>query len=87
MSSIYELLSGSEKNEIEMYGVTIKGMRESVEQSINVYPKYGSYIKMAVKMLNDAQEELKYDPEFARQTINRVKWILSNYCVHENIVV
>lgn len=72
-------LTTAERREVATYGVTVAGMREAVEQSINVYPGHGSAAKMVISMLSDAQEELTFDTELARQTLNRAKWILNNF--------
>lgn len=81
---MFQNLSEVERRQVATYGVTVAGMREAVEQSINVWPKHGSPEKMIISMLSDAQEELNFDTDMARQTINRVKWIVSNYLVQEN---
>ena len=76
---MYRDLTTAEQREVATYGVTVAGMREAVEYSINVYPGHGSASKMVISMLSDAQEELTFDVDLARQTINRAKWILNNF--------
>lgn len=76
---MYRVLTTAERREVATYGVTVAGMREAVEQSINVYPGHRSAAKMVISMLSDAQEELTFDTDLARQTLNRAKWILNNF--------
>lgn len=79
MTPTYAKLTEQEKREIRMFGVTVQGMREAVEQSLNVYPGHKNPATMVASMLSDAQEEMFFDEDRARQTINRAKWILSEY--------
>ena len=88
-TEIYSRLTEQEKREVRMYGVTVAGMRESVEDSITF--KLSGPAMIAASMLSDAQEMISTEygevdymrAEDARQAINRAKWILFTY-VMEN---
>ncbi len=67
-----------EQKEVAMFGVTVAGMREAVEQSLA--RRYNNTpTDMAISLMSDAQEELDFNVENARQTLNRAKWILLTY--------
>ena len=54
-------------------------MREAITQSLTF--RHTGPVMMAASLMSDAQEEIAHDmPEDARQTLNRAKWILFEYC-------
>lgn len=77
-------LNESQKRDIRMYGCTEAQMREAVEQSLTF--RFSGPAMMAASLMSDAQEMMAYEqPDFntiedQRQTLNRAKWILFNYC-------
>jgi hypothetical protein len=85
MTEVYDRLTEQEKREVRMYGVTVAGMRESVESSITF--KFSGPAMVAASIMSDAQEMI--NPEYvdvdymraedARQSLNRAKWILFEY--------
>ena len=85
-TATYNRLTEQEKREVRMYGVTVEGMRESVESSITF--KFSGPMMIAAGILSDAQEMINTEygdvdfmrAEDARQAINRAKWILFEYC-------
>ena len=89
MSAVYNRLSEQEKREVRMYGVTVAGMRESVESSLTF--KLSGPAMIAASMMSDAQEMINTEygevdymrAEDARQALNRAKWVLFEY-VMEN---
>jgi len=82
-------LNESQKRDIRMYGITEAEMREEVEQDL-IY-RYSSPAMLAASLMSDAQEMI--DPEYgkvnakrteyARQFLNRAKWVLFEYCMKE----
>jgi hypothetical protein len=82
-TAIYEALTEQEKREVRMYGVTIQGMRESVESSLTF--KLSGPAMIVASMMSDAQEMMSYEqPDFntiedQRQLLNRAKWVLIEY--------
>jgi hypothetical protein len=91
MTAVYTQLSERQKQEIRMYGCTEAEMREAVEQSITY--RFSGPAMMAASLLSDCQEMVNYGPydgdtlanvlEDQRQTLNRAKWILFEYCMKE----
>ena len=83
------ILTEQQQREVRMYGVTVAGMREAVEQSITY--RFSGPAMMAASMMSDCQEMLEHmdiDNEFMlrediRQMLNRAKWILSEYVMSE----
>ena len=83
-------LNESQKRDIRMYGVTEAEMREAVEQRLAFHR---SPVMMAASLMSDCQEMVSYGPydsdtlanimEDQRQTLNRAKWILFEYCMKE----
>jgi hypothetical protein len=79
------------QREIRMYGCTEAQMREAVEESITF--RFSGPAMMAASLLSDCQEMVAYGPydgdtlanimEDQRQTLNRAKWILFEYCMKE----
>ena len=85
MTQVYDRLTEQEKREVRMYGVTVAGMRESVESSITF--KLSGPAMMVAGLMSDAQEMINTEygevdymrAEDARQCLNRAKWILFEY--------
>ena len=85
MTQVYDRLTEQEKREVRMYGVTVEGMRESVESSITF--KLSGPAMMVAGLMSDAQEMVNTEygevdymrAEDARQALNRAKWILFEY--------
>ena len=88
-TATYQALTEQEKREVGMYGVTDKGMRESVERSMTF--RFSGPAMMAAGLMSDAQEMMAYGPydsdtlaniqEDQRQLLNRAKWILFEYVI------
>ena len=82
-------LNESQQRDIHMYGMTEAELREEVEQDLTY--RYSSPAMLAVSLMSDAQEMI--DPEYgkvnakrteyARQFLNRAKWVLFEYCMKE----
>ena len=85
MTQVYDRLTEQEKREVRMYGVTVAGMRESVESSFTF--KFSGPAMMVAGLMSDAQEMVNTEygdvdymrAEDARQCLNRAKWILFEY--------
>ena len=85
MTQVYDRLTEQEKREVRMYGVTVAGMRESVESSFTF--KLSGPAMMVAGLMSDAQEMVNTEygevdymrAEDARQCLNRAKWILFEY--------
>jgi len=85
MTQVYDRLTEQEKREVRMYGVTVAGMRESIESSITF--KFSGPAMIAASLMSDAQEMVNTEygdvdymrAEDARQCLNRAKWILFEY--------
>jgi len=83
-------LNESQKRDIRMYGVTEAEMREAVEQRLAFHRDPAM---MVASLMSDCQEMVSYGPydsdtlanimEDQRQTLNRAKWILFEYCMKE----
>jgi len=90
-TATYQALTEQEKREVGMYGVTVAGMRESVESSLTF--KLSGPAMMAASLLSDCQEMMAYGPydsdtlaniqEDQRQLLNRAKWILFEYVMKD----
>ena len=86
-----QALNESQKRDIRMYGVTEAELRESVEQSITF--RTSGPAMVVAGLMSDCQEMVSYGPydsdtlanilEDQRQTLNRAKWILFEYCMKE----
>ena len=82
-------LNESQQRDIHMYGMTEAELREEVEQDLTY--RYSSPATLAVSLMSDAQEMI--DPEYgkvnakrteyARQFLNRAKWVVFEYCMKE----
>ena len=79
-TTIYSALTDQEKRQVTMFGCTEAQMREAVEDSLTF--RFQGAAFMAASLISDAQEEMKWDSENARQTLNRAKWILFTYCTN-----
>ena len=77
-TAIYEALTDQEKRQVSMFGCTEAQMRDAVEESLTF--RFQGPAFMAASLMSDAQEEMKWDAECARQTLNRAKWIIFEYC-------
>ena len=83
VTATYEALTVQEKREVGMYGVTVAGMRESVESSLTF--RMTGPAMIVASMMSDAQEMMAYEqPDFntiedQRQLLNRAKWVLFEY--------
>jgi len=86
MTQVYDALTETQKREIRMYGVTVEGMRQSVESSLTF--RFSGPAMMAASIMSDCQEMLSSDNggsydfmvvEDVRQALNRAKWILFEY--------
>jgi hypothetical protein len=90
MTQVYDRLTEQEKREVRMYGVTVEGMRESIESSITF--KFSGPAMIAASLMSDAQEMI--NPEYgdvaymraedARQCLNRAKWVLFEYVMKQD---
>ena len=80
-TAIYNQLTDQEKRQVSMFGCTEAQMRDAVEDSLTF--RFQGPAFMAASLMSDAQEELNFDIESARQTLNRAKWILFTYCEKE----
>ena len=84
-TAIYNALSEQEKREVRMYGVTVAGMRESIESSFTF--KFSGPAMVVASMMSDAQEMINTEygevdfmrAEDARQQLNPAKWVLMTY--------
>jgi len=86
MTQVYAALTEAQKREVRMYGVTVEGMRQSVESSLTF--RFSGPAMMAASIMSDCQEMLSSDNggsydfmvvEDVRQALNRAKWILFEY--------
>lgn len=70
------------KLELAMFGCYRKELRESIEESISFSISPGM---IAMSILSDSQEELERGlDDMARQSINRAKWVISEYLMKED---
>lgn len=85
-------MTDKERTEVRMYGVTVEGMREAVEDSLTF--RFSGAAMYVVSMLSDAQEMLAHDDggtydlmlvEDQRQLLNRAKWILREYAMSSDV--
>jgi len=90
MTQVYDRLTEQEKREVRMYGVTVAGMRESIESSITF--KFSGPAMIAASLMSDAQEMINTEygdvdymrAEDARQCLNRAKWVLFEYVMKQD---
>jgi len=72
----------TDEQQIAMYGCTVGDMKIAVDESLDL--RFGGGAMVSISMLSDAQEEIARGMrEQARQTINRAKWVIQNYCRHD----
>ena len=89
MRQAFQGLTTKEIQQVRMYGCTEAQMREAVEQSLTY--RFSGPAMMAASLMSDAQELINTEygevdsmrAEDARQTLNRAKWILFEYCMKE----
>jgi len=91
-TATYQALTEQEKREVRMYGVTVAGMRESVESSLTF--KLSGPAMIVASMMSDCQEMVSYGPydldtlanimEDQRQLLNRAKWVLFEYVMKDS---
>ena len=90
MTQVYDRLTEQQKREVRMYGVTVEGMRESIESSITF--KFSGPAMIAASLMSDAQEMINPEcgdvdymrAEDARQCLNRAKWVLFEYVMKQD---
>ena len=58
----------------QMYGCDILDFVDSATKSITF--RAGGYALVVAGLLSDAQEQIEFDPNGARQTLNRAKYFL-----------
>jgi hypothetical protein len=64
--------------ETSMFGCTIEAMESYCDSEL----KISTYQMLAMSMMSDAQEAMaRGQLEYARQLLNRAKWVLSTYQV------
>jgi hypothetical protein len=82
MNNVKEFKAQINKDrELGMYGCVITDFKESLEDSFTF--RVSGPAMCAMSLMSDAQEEMAYGMvENARQTINRAKWILSEYVMN-----
>ena len=72
------------KLEQEQRSVTMYGVRDIEEymrgaESNPTFKLGGGHSMMAMSLLSDAQEEMFFDADMARKTVNRAKYIIIHY--------
>ncbi len=68
----------NQDRERAMYGCVIADFKESIEDSFTF--RVSGPAMIAMSLMSDAQEEIRCgNGEHARQTLNRAKWVLSEY--------
>jgi hypothetical protein len=71
--------------DLQCYGCTEQAMRNGLAQDITA-KLTGGYHMVVAGLMSDAQEEIEHgDPERARQTLNRAKFVLFNYVMEGEI--
>lgn len=66
------------QREQQMFGCVIADFKESLEDSFTF--RVSGPAMIAMSLMSDAQEEMEHGSlESARQTLNRAKWVLSEY--------
>jgi len=63
------------KWELGAWGCTKKDLLEIAKD--NIRGNMVTHTNIAMSMLSDAQEQMRFDTEQARQTINRAKWFMN----------
>lgn len=62
-----------------MFGCSEVELRQAIEESLYVKAGVGGHAMLAMAILSDAQEVLEFDPDKARQFINKAKFIIAEY--------
>ncbi len=66
----------------KMYGCDINQFKESLEESISF--QFSGPAMCVASLMSDAQEEMANGmTEAARQTLNRAKWVISEYMMKD----
>jgi hypothetical protein len=76
-------VNATEIREIRCFGCTVAQMRETIEQSLTF--RFSGPAMMAMSLMSDAQEQIGGQHGDPRQTLNRAKWILSTYCMNNEV--
>jgi hypothetical protein len=80
MNVVKAKIEMKQDRERAMYGCSIADFKESIEDSFTF--RVSGPAMCAMSLMSDAQEEMAHGMvENARQTINRAKWVLSEYCM------
>jgi len=78
MNVVKAKLEMKQDRERSMYGCSMADFKESLEDSFTF--KVSGPAMCAMSLMSDAQEEMAHGMvETARQTLNRAKWVLSEY--------
>jgi len=78
MNVVKAKIEMKQDRERAMYGCSIADFKESIEDSFTF--RVSGPAMCAMSLMSDAQEEMAHGMvENARMTINRAKWILSEY--------
>jgi hypothetical protein len=78
MNVVKAKLEMKQDRERMMYGCSIADFKESLEDSFTF--KVSGPAMCAMSLMSDAQEEMAHGmTEHARMTLNRAKWVLSEY--------
>ena len=78
MNVVKAKIEMKQDRERAMYGCSIADFKESMEDSFTF--RVSGPAMCAMSLMSDAQEEMAHGMvENARMTINRAKWILSEY--------
>jgi hypothetical protein len=78
MNVVKAKLEMKQDRERSMYGCSMADFKESLEDSFTF--RVSGPAMCAMSLMSDAQEEMTHGMvENARQTLNRAKWILSEY--------
>ena len=71
-------------HELAIYGCSTTVFKESIEESFTF--RVSGPEMIVASLMSDAQEEMSRGLyEAARQTMNRAKWVLSNYCMKDRV--
>jgi hypothetical protein len=80
MNVVKAKLEMKQDRERSMYGCSMADFKESLEDSFTF--RVSGPAMCAMSLMSDAQEEMAHGMvENARQTLNRAKWILSEYVI------
>jgi len=76
-------LTATQIREIRCFGCTVSEMREAVEENLTF--KTQGAAMMAMSLMSDAQEQISGQYGDPHQTLNRAKWVLSTYCMNNEV--